>query len=125
MTINKKGGKHKHKKRIRNNPDGDNHNPKNIDMPSKKEGTYFAKVIKVLGNKHFKVIVFNNNEDEDKEYTGVLRGSKQMKWKCPRVTLNSYVIVSISEYIKKAQIHWVYKDWETKYPNLPGIDGMR
>ena len=114
MTINKKGGKHKHKKRVRNNPEEERKNPKNIDMPSKSLGTYFAKVVsKALGGRRFKVKIQDKNFD--KEIVAQVRGSKRMKYKCPRVIEGSHVIVSHSDYDKKVIILWVYKDWEVRY----------
>ena len=114
MTINKKGGKHKHKKRVRNNPDCERRNPKNIDMPAKRLGTYFAKVVsRALGGRRFKVKI--QDKQFDKELVAQVRGSKRMKYKCPRVIEGSYVIVSYSDYDKRVIILWVYKDWEVTY----------
>lgn len=114
MTINKKGGKHKHKKRVRNNPDCERRNPKHIDMPAKKLGTYFAKIVsRALGGRRFRVKI--QDKQFDKELVAQVRGSKRMKYKCPRVIEGSYVIVSYSDYDKRVIILWVYKDWEVRY----------
>ena len=113
MTINKKGGKHKHKKRQRNNPSEMRKNPKNIHRANASLGTYYAKVIsKGLGNRRFKIRV---PELADKEYIAQVRGSRHMKYQCPRAKENCWVIVAHSDYDDKMTIDWVFRDWEVDH----------
>lgn len=113
MTINKKGGKHKHKKRQRNNTSEMRKNPKNIHEAKVSEGTYYAKVVsKGLGNRRFKIRVPDRSEQE---YISQVRGSRHMKYQCPRATEGCWVIAAHSEYDDKMTIDWVFKDWEVIY----------
>lgn len=127
MTINKKGGKHKHKKRVRNNNPEERKNKKNIHYPSPDLGTYYGKVVKKLGGRGYLVKILHkgfetaDNKGSKKgtkgkgEHFAKLRGSRQMKWKCPFPNVGSYVIVEIADYDNKKMIVWTYKDWEVDH----------
>ena len=44
-----------------------------------------------------------------------IRGSKQMRWKCPKLSIekNPYVIIEYNEDLYKfGTILWVYQEWE-------------
>ena len=73
-------------------------------------GTYYAKVIsKGLGNRRFRIRV---PKFADKEYIAQVRGSRHMKYQCPRATEGCWVIAAHSEYDDKMTIDWVFQDWE-------------
>lgn len=103
------GNKQKKKKRVRNNIT-ESHNFKNIAEPCVEECTYYGKVLKSYGSK-FEVYIFGLGRIVDSK----IRGSRQMKWKCPKlsITKNPYVIIEFNEKIYKfGTILWVYKEWE-------------
>ena len=82
------GKKQKKRKQVRNNF-VEVRKVKNIPRPLQKEGTYYAKVLKSYGSK-FEVNIFykdskNNNIVE--KIDAKVRGSRQMKWKCPRISI--------------------------------------
>ena len=74
MVISKK------KKQVRSF--GESHKFSNIGVPCNEEGTYYGKVLKSYGTK-FEVYVYKF----DKVVDAKIRGSKQMRWKCPKYQL--------------------------------------
>jgi len=120
MGKNVNGGKkQKKRKQVRNNV-VEVRKVKNIARPLPKEYTYYGKVLKTYGSK-FDVNIFykdKNNNNIIKKIDAKIRGSRQMKYKCPRVSVNKnpYVIVEYNKEIYKfGTIIWVYKEWEYKY----------
>jgi hypothetical protein len=112
MTINRKGGKHKHMKRNRNNGDEDRKNPKNIYCANSGMGEFYGKVTKVYGNKRFEIQIIDSDWKEKKRsHTASLRGSRKMR-QFERVTLDKIVMVSYDDTIGFMDIQRVYKDWE-------------
>lgn len=113
------GKKQKKKKRVRNNV-VEIRKVENIPKPLEKENTYYGKVLKTYGSK-FDVDLFYNDENGVqlvKKIEAKVRGSKQMKYKCPRISTakNPYVIVEYNKNIYKfGTIIWVFKQWEYKY----------
>ena len=106
------GNKQKKKKQVRNKFQVQ-HKPQNIPRPCAKEGTYYGKVLRTYGSK-FEVYIFHLDIKIDSK----VRGSRQMKYKCPRISIikNPYVIVEYNkDYYKFGTIMWVYKEWEYKH----------
>lgn len=120
MTINKKGGKHKHLKRRRNNGGEDRKNPKNIQKPISKFSEYYAIVLKSLGSKRFEIQVVDALWNEKKIIFNVsLRGSKKMR-KFRRLLTkgaqnNRLVKIGYYTDISLVDIIHVYEDWESNY----------
>ena len=114
MTINRKGGKHKHMKRIRNNGGEDRKNPKHIQFANNADGEYYAKVIKAYGNKRFEVEVVDTLWDHKKRtHTASMRGSRKIR-KFGRVTADKLVMITFDESIGYMNIHLVYQDWGSR-----------
>ena len=114
MTINRKGGKHKHMKRNRNVGE-ERKNPKHIRKALNEMGEFYAKVIKPYGNKRFEVTIVDSTWQQKKRtMTATLRGSKKMR-KFERVTADKIVMVTYDETIGYLDIAHVYKDWEVSY----------
>jgi len=114
MTINRKGGKHKHMKRNRNVGE-DRKNPKHIRRALSEMGEFYAKVIKPYGNKRFEVTIVDTTWKGKKiTMTASLRGSKKMR-KFERVTSDKIVMVTYDDTIGYLDIAHVYKDWEVSY----------
>ena len=114
MTINRKGGKHKHMKRNRNVGE-DRKNPKHIRRALYEMGEFYAKVIKPYGNKRFEVTIVDTTWKGKKiTMTASLRGSKKMR-KFERVTSDKIVMVTYDDTIGYLDIAHVYKDWEVSY----------
>ena len=114
MTINRKGGKHKHMKRNRNVGE-DRRNPKHIRKALSEMGEFYAKVIKPYGNKRFEVTIVDTTwEQKNRTMTASLRGSKKMR-KFDRVTTDKIVMVTYDDTIGYLDIAHVYKDWEVSY----------
>lgn len=115
MTINRKGGKHKHMKRNRNNGGEDRKNPKNIHFANSGMGEFYGKVTKVYGNKRFEIQIIDSDWKEKKRsHTASLRGSRKMR-QFERVTLDKIVMVSFDDTIGFMDIQRVYRDWEIDY----------
>lgn len=114
MTINRKGGKHKHMKRNRNVGE-DRRNPKHIRKALFEMGEFYAKVIKPYGNKRFEVTIVDTTWQQKKRtMTASLRGSKKMR-KFDRVTADKIVMVTYDDTIGYLDIAHVYKDWEVSH----------
>ena len=114
MTINRKGGKHKHMKRNRNVGE-DRRNPKHIRKALSEMGEFYAKVIKPYGNKRFEVTIVDTTWQQKKRtMTASLRGSKKMR-KFERVTADKIVMVTYDDTIGYLDIAHVYKDWEVSH----------
>ena len=123
MTINRKGGKHKHMKRTRNNGGEDRKNPKHIQFANNADGEYYAKVIKPYGNRRFEVEVVDTLWKQKKRtHTASMRGSRKMR-KFGRVTADKLVMITFDESIGYMNIHLVYQDWETDYIKKNCDDG--
>jgi hypothetical protein len=123
MTINRKGGKHKHMKRTRNNGSEDRKNPKHIQFANNAVGEYYAKVIKPYGNRRFEVEVVDTLWKQKKRtHTASMRGSRKVR-KFGRVTADKLVMITFDESIGYMNIHLVYQDWETDYINKNCDDG--
>jgi hypothetical protein len=112
MVKNTVGGnKQKKKKRVRSSA-SESQNFKNIGEPCYEEKTYYGKVLKTYGTK-YEVYIFDLEIIVDAK----IRGSKKMKWQCPRISIekNPYVIIEYDTSIYKfGTIIWVYKEWEYK-----------
>lgn len=123
MTINRKGGKHKHMKRTRNNGGEDRKNPKHIQFANNADGEYYAKVIKPYGNRRFEVeIVDTLWKQKKRTHTASMRGSRKMR-KYGRVTADKLVMITFDESIGYVNIHLVYQDWEADYIKKNCDDG--
>ena len=125
MTINRKGGKHKHMKRNRNVGGEDRKNPKNIYCADSSLGEFYGKVTKIYGNKRFEVQIIDSEWKEKKRsHTASLRGSRKMR-QFERVTLDKIVMVSYDDTIGFMDIQRVYKDWEVDHitKNIYGDSG--
>ena len=121
MTINKKGGKHKHLKRDRNNKTEERRNPKNIDRASYEMGEYYAIVLKSLGSKRFDIKIVDRLWETGKKrtYNASMRGSKKMNRY--RGILkngnqsNRLIKVTYDDSIQFVDIIHAYQDWEGEY----------
>jgi len=123
MTINRKGGKHKHMKRTRNNGGEDRKNPKHIQFANNADGEYYAKVIKPYGNKRFEVEVVDTLwKHKKRTHTASMRGSRKVR-KFGRVTADKLVMITFDETIGYMNIHLIYQDWETDYIRKNCDDG--
>jgi len=123
MTINRKGGKHKHMKRTRNNGGEDRKNPKHIQFANNADGEYYAKVIKPYGNKRFEVEVVDTLwKHKKRTHTASMRGSRKVR-KFGRVTADKLVMITFDESIGYMNIHLIYQDWETDYIRKNCDDG--
>ena len=123
MTINRKGGKHKHMKRTRNNGGEDRKNPKHIQFANNADGEYYAKVIKPYGNKRFEVKVVDTLwKHKKRTHTASMRGSRKVR-KFGRVTADKLVMITFDESIGYMNIHLIYQDWETDYIRKNCDDG--
>ena len=123
MTINRKGGKHKHMKRTRNNGGEDRKNPKHIQFANNADGEYYAKVIKPYGNKRFEVEVVDTLwKHKERTHTASMRGSRKVR-KFGRVTADKLVMITFDETIGYMNIHLIYQDWETDYIRKNCDDG--
>jgi hypothetical protein len=121
MTINKKGGKHKHLKRNRNNNPEDRKNPKHISRASVEIGEYYAVILKSLGSKRFDIKIVDRLWETGKKrtYNASMRGSKKMNRY--RGILkngnqsNRLIKVTYDSSIEFIDIIHAYQDWETEY----------
>ena len=130
MTINKKGGKHKHLKRTRNNTGEDRKNPKNIERTNIEYSEYYAIVLKSLGNKRFEIRVVDTLWKEKKRvFNASLRGSKKMRKFRPLLMRgaqnNRLVKIGYDESISLVDIIHVYQDWESYLQEEVNEDGER
>lgn len=114
MTINRKGGKHKHMKRNRNVGEERN-NPKHIRKAFNEMGEFYAKVIKPYGNKRFEINIIDSTWQQKKRtMTASLRGSRKMR-KLGRLTADKIVLVTYDDTINYIDIAHIYKDWEVSH----------
>ena len=114
MTINRKGGKHKHMKRNRNVGEERN-NPKHIRKAFNEMGEFYAKVIKPYGNKRFEITIIDSTWQQKKRtMTASLRGSRKMR-KLGRLTADKIVLVTYDDTINYIDIAHIYKDWEVSH----------
>lgn len=119
MTINRKGGKHKHFKRTRNTGE-DKQNPKNIEKTMLGFSEYYAIVLKSLGNKRFEIRVVDTLwKGKKKIFNASLRGSKKMRKFRSLLTRgaqnNRLVKIGYDESISLVDVIHVYHDWESIY----------
>jgi hypothetical protein len=115
MTINRKGGKHKHMKRNRNAGGEDRKNPKHIQFADYALGQYYAKVIKPYGNKRFEVQIVDTLWKQNKRiHTASMRGSRKIR-RFGRITTDRLVMIIFDESIGHLSIHLAYQDWEIDY----------
>lgn len=121
MTINKKGGKHKHLKRNRNNKTEDRRNPKNIDSALNEMGEYYAIILKSLGSKRFDVKIVDRLWEKGKKrtYNASIRGSKKMNRYRSLLKngnqSNRLIKVTYDSSIQLIDIIHAYQDWEGEY----------
>ena len=114
MTINRKGGKHKHMKRNRNVGEERN-NPKHIRKAFNEMGEFYAKVIKPYGNKRFEITIIDSTwKGKNRTMTASLRGSRKMR-RLGRLTADKIVLVTYDDTINYIDIAHIYKDWEVSH----------
>jgi len=116
MTINKKGGKHKHRKRQRDT--GDRKNPKHIQFADYENGEFYAIVQRCLGSKRFEVKIIDTKwgEGSNLVFNAPLRGSKKLR-RFSKVQLEDLVKVEYDSSIKSMRIVLPYQEWEKNYIN--------
>lgn len=114
MTINKKGGKHKHRKRQRDF--GDRKNPKHIKFADYKNGEFYAIVQRCLGCKRFEVKIIDTKwgEGSNLVFNAPLRGSKKLR-RFSKVQIEDMVKVEYDASIKSMRIVLPYQEWEKNY----------
>lgn len=114
MTINRKGGKHKHFKRNRNVGEERN-NSKHIRKAFNERGEFYAKVIKPYGNKRFEITIIDTTwKGKKRTMTASLRGSKKMR-RLDKLTADKIVLVTYDDTIDYIDIAHIYKEWEVEY----------
>ena len=110
---NKQGGK-KTKKQKR---DTDKEGNSSLVIPNKDEGTYLARIVKILGNLRAKVKTEDEDENENKyeyEYIGKICGSIRKKFYFLK---GDYVMISIRDFEtnnNKCDILWKYNTKQQK-----------
>jgi|688.fasta_scaffold446062_2 hypothetical protein len=119
MTINKKGGKHKHFKRDTTIKDAAK-NPNNINKASILNNEFYATINKSLGNKRYEIKVIDSLWKNTKIiFNAVLKGSKKMKKFYSLLTNgnqnNRLVKISYDDTINFIEIIHVYHEWEIDF----------
>ena len=120
MTINRRGGKHKHFKRTRNNTGEDKQNPKNIEKAMVQYSEYYAIILKSLGNKRFEIRVVDTLwKGKKRIFNASLRGSKKMRRFrsiLSRGAQNNRLIkIGYDESISLIDVIHAFHDWESIY----------
>jgi len=114
MTINKKGGKHKHMKRQRDT--GEKRNPKHINFANYENGEFYAIVQRCLGSKRFEVKIIDTKwgEGSNLVFNAPLRGSRKLR-RFGKVKVEDMVKVEYDASIKSMRIVLPYQEWEKNY----------